>query len=151
MNPYPFAPLNHFTVPFSLTDKTPFTIAKNVLQIPGFCFGFPKPPSERPQNFRLRVDVQREINSKIEKTPQFPAAISRRRGNFLESDDLALRFHYTQQTSTTYWSHHRTNRPVMSNRSYAVLKRFARKIRKDSKYDRRSLERSEITLTKIKK
>jgi len=22
--PYPFAPLNHFTVPFSLTDKTPF-------------------------------------------------------------------------------------------------------------------------------
>src|SRR5438874_13166432 len=82
MNPYPFAPLNHFTVPFSLTDKTPFTIAKNVPQIPGFCFGFPKPPSERPQNFRLRVDVQREINSKIEKTPQFPAAISRRRENF---------------------------------------------------------------------
>src|SRR5580658_4516286 len=25
MNPYPFAPLNHFTVPFSLTEKTPFT------------------------------------------------------------------------------------------------------------------------------
>ena len=25
MNPYPFAPLNHLTVPFSLTAKTPFT------------------------------------------------------------------------------------------------------------------------------
>src|SRR5271168_4788638 len=25
MNPYPFAPLNHFTVPFSLTETTPFT------------------------------------------------------------------------------------------------------------------------------
>src|SRR5215470_2405424 len=24
MNPYPFAPLNHLTVPFSLTAKTPF-------------------------------------------------------------------------------------------------------------------------------
>src|SRR5437660_7667252 len=30
MNPYPFAPLNHFTVPFSLTEKTPFASALRI-------------------------------------------------------------------------------------------------------------------------
>jgi hypothetical protein len=29
MNPYPFAPLNHFTVPFSLTEKLLSLIIKN--------------------------------------------------------------------------------------------------------------------------
>src|SRR5579859_8078707 len=29
MNPYPFAPLNHLTVPFSLTEKLLSPIAKN--------------------------------------------------------------------------------------------------------------------------
>ena len=31
MNPYPFAPLNHFTVPFSLTKKLLSPLAKNYL------------------------------------------------------------------------------------------------------------------------
>src|ERR1700704_603826 len=34
MNPYPFAPLNHFTVPFSLTEKTPFASALRINSLP---------------------------------------------------------------------------------------------------------------------
>src|SRR4030081_3443563 len=34
MNPYPFAPLNHFTVPFSLTEKTPFASALRINFLP---------------------------------------------------------------------------------------------------------------------
>src|ERR1039457_5331739 len=33
MNPYPFAPLNHFTVPFSLTKKLLSPLAKNYLNV----------------------------------------------------------------------------------------------------------------------
>jgi hypothetical protein len=69
MNPYPFAPLNHFTVPFSLTAKLLSPIAKNVLPTPGFRLGYPRPPSENQQNFGCVYDVQREFISKKEKTP----------------------------------------------------------------------------------
>src|SRR5438876_9144601 len=31
INPYPFAPLNHLTVPFSLTEKTPFAQSLRII------------------------------------------------------------------------------------------------------------------------
>src|SRR6201997_1520851 len=46
IKPYPFAPLNHFTVPFSLTDGTPFTNREELFfQVPGLRSNRPKPPS----------------------------------------------------------------------------------------------------------
>ena len=49
MNPYPFAPLNHFTVPFSLTEKTPFTNREELFSRSlGSRFDRLKPPSKKP-------------------------------------------------------------------------------------------------------
>jgi len=61
------------------------------LRIPGFRLGCPKPPSGKPQKFFGCVyDVQREVISKKEKTPELPIAVSSRGGKLLESDNLAL-------------------------------------------------------------
>src|ERR1700745_3012583 len=50
IKPYPFAPLNHFTVPFSLTDGTPFTNREELFfQVPGLRSNQPKPPSRNRQ------------------------------------------------------------------------------------------------------
>lgn len=66
-------------------------IAKNISEIPGFRLGFPKPPSGKPQKFFGCVyDVQKEVISKKEKTPQFPGAMTRRRENFRSPTILAL-------------------------------------------------------------
>jgi hypothetical protein len=102
-----FRPVEPLHCTFLSHGKTPFTIAKNVLQLPGFRLGHPKPPSEKQQNFRLRLYVQREFISKKEKTPQLPNTMS------VVREPSGVRqfgasFHYSQQTSTTYWSHHRT-------------------------------------------
>src|SRR6266852_7901312 len=48
INPYPFAPLNHFTVPFSLTEKLLSLIVKNCSPVLGLRPGRPGPPSEEP-------------------------------------------------------------------------------------------------------
>src|SRR5215472_8622784 len=73
MNPYPFAPLNHFTVPFSLTEKTPFTNREELFsQILGLRSDRTKTPSEKLVELCGCVyDVHREITSKQKKTPQF--------------------------------------------------------------------------------
>src|ERR1700690_267620 len=71
MNPYPFAPLNHFTVPFSLTDKTPFTNREELfLRIARTRFDRPKPPSKHPVEIADPLTMCGRSTSKIEKTPQ---------------------------------------------------------------------------------
>jgi hypothetical protein len=61
------------------------------LRIPGFRLGCPKPPSGKPQKFFGCVyDVQREVISKKEKTPEFPERDEQSRRELLESDNLAL-------------------------------------------------------------
>src|SRR5215469_6824805 len=90
INPYPFAPLNHFTVPFSLTDKTPFTNREELL-LPESRIA-PRsteaPLREAGWFFRLRLRCVQGITSKKEKTPQFLIAVSGREEP-LESDNLA--------------------------------------------------------------
>src|SRR5271168_5231463 len=45
INPYPFAPLNHFTVPFSLTEKL---LSPDHLRISSLNFPHRSPAMERP-------------------------------------------------------------------------------------------------------
>src|ERR1700688_4182491 len=47
INPYPFAPLNHFTVPFSLTKNSFRLIAKN--DSSAFCFALAESPRDTGQ------------------------------------------------------------------------------------------------------
>jgi hypothetical protein len=81
INPYPFAPLNHFTVPFSLTAETPFTIAKN--SSPAFSIVasvVPKPPSQNPVELSVGQAECDRTTPKKEKTPQFSTAVSSAEG-----------------------------------------------------------------------
>src|SRR5579862_157852 len=99
INPYPFAPLNHFTVPFSLTDKTPFTNREELfLQVPGLRFDRLKPPSRNRQNLRLRF-WSRGVTSKRKRLLDPPAAEPLAVG-ISESDNLA-RFHHTTNVNPT--------------------------------------------------
>src|ERR1035438_9669779 len=69
MNPYPFAPLNHLTVPFSLTAKTPFTIAKNYLRQSRSSPRFAGAPlKEAGRTFGALTSAEKD--PKKEKTPQ---------------------------------------------------------------------------------
>jgi len=72
------------------------------------------PPQRNGRIFGCVYDVQKELLPKG-KDSSSPMAEKKPQREFPESDNLA-RFHHTQQTSTTYWSHHRTNLPALSNR-----------------------------------
>src|SRR5580704_7825127 len=88
INPYPFAPLNHFTVPFSLTETTPFAIAKN--NSPGFLdrrLGPTEAPLKETDRKRLLAAVcaawkKGKIRAKKEKTPQSSTTVRHRSANF---------------------------------------------------------------------
>src|SRR5215467_5910373 len=82
IKPYPFAPLNHFTVPFSLTDKTPFTNHEDVLQFlrsrPG---DSGTPLGEAGRIVSVASTMCRGNYFQKEKTPRLPNAASIRCGN----------------------------------------------------------------------
>src|ERR1700733_7727940 len=99
MNPYPFAPLNHFTVPFSLTASTPFTIVKNYS--PAFSIVAPvdwKPPSKTPVEVRLRLCRAEEVRQK-RKDSAILAAVKFRCVNFGARQFDAFPPHYKTLTA----------------------------------------------------
>src|SRR4029077_19924047 len=72
MNPYPFAPLNHYTVPFSLTEKTPFASALriNLLPLSDQRLDLPsRAPRKRKALVRSRVEGR--SRPKRKRLPQF--------------------------------------------------------------------------------
>src|ERR1700722_4745232 len=99
MNPYPFAPLNHFTVPFSLTEKLLSLIVKNCSPVPGLRPGRPGPPSEKPVEPGCVYAVRGNYFQKG-KDPSVPFRSGYPLRETLESGNL-VRFHHTQLTSTT--------------------------------------------------
>src|ERR1700677_2656004 len=62
INPYPFAPLNHFTVPFSLTEKLLSLIAKNRFpECPDRCPGKPGRPLRKNGGTRLCLSASKKL------------------------------------------------------------------------------------------
>jgi hypothetical protein len=55
MNPYPFAPLNHFTVPFSLTKKLLSPLAQNYSSAACLFARHVRPPRKNPAKFRTHT------------------------------------------------------------------------------------------------
>src|SRR5579859_6616453 len=102
INPYPFAPLNHFTVPFSLTDKTPFTHREEyVPQSLGFCFDSTEAPLKES---RRTVGCVSMCGGKLipkRKRPRCSRGQSMPAAGTSGVRQFGALFHYTQQTSTT--------------------------------------------------
>src|SRR5580704_3987258 len=96
IKPYPFAPLNHFTVPFSLTS-TPFAQSRRI-HLCGTLLNFPEgsPPQSRRQN-RLRVRGCLKISTKTKSLPTVrPLKEQRHKAWKLESRGVMSR-HQTQK------------------------------------------------------
>src|ERR1700724_579119 len=85
MNPYPFAPLNHFTVPFSLTEKTPFTSALRINSLPLSDQHLDRPRHALQKNGRAPV-----------------ASLMERRSRSKEKENLALLSTTQHRTSTWF-------------------------------------------------
>src|SRR5271166_3194869 len=81
INPYPFAPLNHFTVPFSLTEKLLSLIIKN--WFPGFPVSLPRPnqrtelPLKKSSRTRLRLVPQKYLPEKLPQSKRLPNSTTR--------------------------------------------------------------------------
>src|ERR1700728_256619 len=63
INPYPFAPLNHFTVPFSLTEKL-LSTDREELGSPNVlyrCPGEPGRPLRKTSGTRLRLSASKKL------------------------------------------------------------------------------------------
>src|ERR1700704_2055839 len=73
MNPYPFAPLNHFTVPFSLTEKTPFASALRINSLPLSDQLLDRPRHALQKNGRPGcISDERQNSLQKRKTPSVP-------------------------------------------------------------------------------
>src|SRR5947199_10828234 len=68
INPYPFAPLNHFTVPFSLT-KTPFALSLKYSSVSYVLSRGSRTPPQRTVRIRLRTACGRTLQHK--RLPKF--------------------------------------------------------------------------------
>src|SRR5215472_12909688 len=104
INPYPFAPLNHFTVPFSLTEKTPFTNREELFfQILGLRSIERGPPQRSWSNFAVASTMCTGNYFQKEKAPRF--CMRCHRSENLWSPAIWRVIHHTQQTSTRVSGH----------------------------------------------
>src|SRR5882762_11314224 len=97
INPYPFAPLNHFTVPFSLTESTPFTEREELL---------PRNPRSKPRSTEAPPQENRRKAASLgawnetfqkEKTLLRPPARREKCCGIFGADNLACLNHWTQK------------------------------------------------------
>src|SRR3954470_21291289 len=88
INPYPFAPLNHLTVPFSLTE-TPFAfVAEIFFRLLSVVPGKQDTPSKDGQN---SVANRVRAYAPTQTAPEVPS-LNRRRRNGMEPRDEGARF-----------------------------------------------------------
>src|SRR5271156_1703727 len=120
INPYPFAPLNHFTVPFSLTAETPFTNSRRMNSpSPRISPRFSGAPSKNPDEFFIcagPAEEERKLVLKTGKAPQPTTAETHCGGELQEPDNLALSTTRIN-VNRTRWPHYRAHSPVLSPRS----------------------------------
>src|ERR1700694_3890799 len=103
ITPYPFAPLNHFTVPFSLTEKTPFASALRINFLPLSDPHLDRPRHALQKNGRAPVAslMEDRSRSKRKRLPQF-RRMTKYGVNRRSPENLAL-FSTTQHRTST-WS-----------------------------------------------
>src|SRR5579871_3547927 len=110
MNPYPFAPLNHFTVPFSLTDKTPFTNREECSPASSDRRpDRPKPPSKEPVEFAVASTMCRENFFQKRKDSSVPHRGASSAARTFGARQFGAFPPHPTNVNLLYWSHHRTN------------------------------------------
>jgi hypothetical protein len=103
-----FRPVEPLYCTFLSHGKYSFHQSRRIVpQILGLRLDRPKPPSKKPVELSVASPMCRGNYFQKGKDSSVPGRDQHPLWELLESDNLA-RFHHTQQTSTTYWSHHRT-------------------------------------------